>query len=358
MIIKFFHQGQNQADYIINYLLSEDKHNGIKPEVLQGNPELSRTIINSITKYKNKYTTGVISFKEGETLTLAQQHELIEHFEKAFCPFDDPARVNFLWVKHIDKGRLEMHFLSARQDLKSGLSFNMAPPGKANQLFYESFTRLQNLKYGFEQIDKKQMTAQDARFYKDTFTDLFEKRKNYLYNHYDKPKTIKTKGAKNGRKRISGIKGSSYRPNVQYAQFRNIASSFNFKAQPSRSLQQSIRAKPNRNEGNLHRHGSATQSVESFAEYARNATQAVARFSNGFGFSGDQKPSSRPNAGTPKQGMSIEAEILALAVELNHCEPWEAASIEARLNYLQGVKSRQGYVDPLATTGKRKLKPS
>jgi hypothetical protein len=350
MIIKFFHQGKNVGDYIVQYLLSEDKHNGMKPEVIEGSPELTLNIINSL-KFKNKYTTGVISFKEGEQLTRQQQHELIQQFESTFCPFDDPARVSFLWVKHEDKGRLELHFLMPRVDLKTGKSFNIHPPGKSNLLFYEAFTRLENKKHGFEQVDGKKMGSKNVQFYIDVLNDLHLQRKDYIYSQYDKPKTIKTKGFKNGRTRITGTKSVSHKFNGKYAQFRNCANSIKFKIESSRVVQSRIGQKPNRNEGSLWKDGSATQGVESFARTASNAVETVAKLSGGFGFSSQQERGSKPSRSTPKQGLSLEAEILALAIELNHCEPWEAAAIKDRLDYLQGEKSRLGYVDPLSKSG-------
>lgn len=356
MIIKFFHQGQKQADYIVEYLLSEDRHNGIKPEVIEGSPSITKEITHSLN-LKNKYTTGVVSFKQGEQLTRQQMHELINQFQKSFCPFDDEARVNFLWVLHTDKGRQELHFVSPRACFLhdgSMKSFNMHPPGKANLLFYESFVRLQNVKYGFEQVDKKEMTAQDVRFYKDTFTDLFEKRKKYLYSCYDRPKTIKTKGMKNGRTRTSGPKAGSSQFNRKYTQFRNCANGVKFKIESCRSLQQSVGSKPNRNEGSFLKHGSAAQSAESFAKYARNAVETAARLSGGIGVSATKERGSKPSGATPKPFLSVEDEILALAIQLNHCEPWEAPAITARLNFLQGYKETLVGEKPKASNTKFK----
>jgi hypothetical protein len=201
MIIEFFQQGQKAGDYIVRYLLSEEKHNGIRPEVVEGDPELTRKTINSL-KFKNKYTTGVISFRQEEQLTRQQQHELIQQFEATFCPFDDPARVNFLWVKHYDKGRLELHFVVPRVDLKTGKTFNIHPPGKANLLFFEAFTRLENMKHGFDQVDGRNMKPNDKKFYIEVLNDLFAKRKDFLYSHYNKTKTIKKRQVKKWRVEI------------------------------------------------------------------------------------------------------------------------------------------------------------
>lgn len=347
MIIKFFHQGQNAGNYIVQYLLSEDKHNGIKPEVIEGNPELTLNIINSL-KFKNKYTTGVISFKQDEQLTRQQQHDLIQRFESTFCPFDDPARTNSLWVKHQDKGRLELHFLMPRVDIKTGKSFNIHPPGKSNCLFYEAFTRLENKRHGFEQVDGKKMGSKNVEFYKSILNDLYLKRKYYMSSQYDKPKTKTIKEVKNGRARSSGTKAGSSKFNGKYSQFRNCSNCVKFKIESFREIQRRTSQKPNSYARSTFEHGSTAGSVESFAEYSSNAVKAIAGLKAGFGFGSQQERSLRSASATPKQGLSIEAEILALAIELNHCKPWEQAAIKKRLDYLQGEKSRLGYVDPLS----------
>lgn len=154
MIISIFPQGKGQAGPIINYLFNEKKHKGFKPELVDGDPELTKQIVSSITR-AHKYTTGVISFKDGENPTIAQQYALIEEFQNTMAPFDDPARSNWLWVRHMDKGRLELHFVHAMQDMKTGLRFNISPPGKVNQDFYKKFQAKKNYELGYAQVGRK-----------------------------------------------------------------------------------------------------------------------------------------------------------------------------------------------------------
>ncbi|HAD79255.1 MAG TPA: hypothetical protein DCF99_07430 [Flavobacteriaceae bacterium] len=154
MIISIFNQGKGQAGPIIDYLFNEEKHKNFKPQLMSGNPAITKEVVASISR-KHKYTTGVISFKEGESLTEAQQHALINEFENTFAPFQDPARSNFLWVRHMDKNRLELHFVHCMIDLKSGLQFNISPSGKVNQDFYKKFQSKKNYEFGFKQVGKK-----------------------------------------------------------------------------------------------------------------------------------------------------------------------------------------------------------
>lgn len=333
MIIKIFDQGKNQGDFIIKYLLSQEKHLGFDPNVLSGNPDLTRNIINSLS-FKNKYVAGCLSFRLGEEITKAQQYELMERFEKTFCPFSDQARVNFLWVEHRDKGgRLELNFLVPRIDLRSKKSFNLHPPGKANLLFFESFVRIENLRYGFEQVDKKEMTSQDARFYSDLLVDLYTKRKEYLINKYDRPKTIKRKGSNYGRgtKKFTG----------KYSQFRNCSNVLQCKAYTSRKFQQSNVSASNGNDGNRSRNNeeirpseSISRTVEDYSKHTINA----AKVSDGLAKIRSQLAGFKPI----QASMSIDDELYHLGVQLTTCSPSEAPAIQARIDYLKGIQSGGG----------------
>lgn len=197
MIIKFFDQGTGRAGPIIDYLFNEEKHKSYKPELVSGNTELTKSIIDS-TNRKHKYSTGAISFREGETLTELQQLELIHKFERTFAPFDEESRINFLWVRHMDKGRLELHFLTPMTDLKTNLSYNISPPGKANQNFYKAFQDIKNYEFGFKSVMHKDRKLKQNEFKQlvREATSYYEKRKEYISQRYDSPKNYKEK--KNG----------------------------------------------------------------------------------------------------------------------------------------------------------------
>ncbi|MFC4930497.1 relaxase/mobilization nuclease domain-containing protein [Massilia sp. GCM10023247] len=330
MIIKIFHQGQGKADFITDYLLSEEKHAGHKHEVLEGEPEITKKIINSL-KFKNKYITGVIGFRYGEDLTRLQQHELVERFEKTLCPFSDPARTNFLWVKHFDKGRLELHFLMPKVDLRTGKAFNLHPPGKANLLFFESFIRMENLRHGFAQVDNKDMSAKDAKFYADVMTDLYAKRKSYLTEKYDRIKTTNRKETKYGRKSGPG------RHVKQFTQFRSLSDVCKFKADLSRGVQWPNGTRTNRNEAGslgINEKNNGNREIdttnEGYSKYSGNAVETPTRIDR-----------SAAPIGLPKVSMSVDDELYLLGVQLNTCDRADAPALITRLNYLQGVKSRQ-----------------
>ncbi len=327
MIIKVFNQGNSDGSRHIDYLLDEGSHAGYKPEVLEGNPELTKAILRSMSNRKNRYTAGVISFRDGEQLSESQQRELMADFKRAFAPFDEESRSNFLFVRHYDKGRLELHWVTPRQDLKTGRSWSIFVPGKANALFYESFVRLQNYRYGFQQVDGKEMKAQDIVFYTRTFHDLHEKRKSHMSNRYNKA-TIKNHN--NKRRNLNELRksnGYGHRPTYQEnVGIRNIIehhkSSLNFVGANNGG------SNPNPNNGTTSNHilTNRNEEVPNRNQCIINSSKLTERGEQ-FRRSPQQSPA-----------LSIDDEILALAIQLNSCEHHEAPALIARINYLQGVR--------------------
>lgn len=186
MIIKFFRQGKANANNICSYLMNEEKHSKYKPEILKGSIELTKSITNNISsKQTYKYTTGVVSFASGENLSEAQQMKLIEDFENTFAPFDKQERVNFLWVRHFDKGRLELHFVNPRIDLKTGKMFNLHPTGEKNKLYYNLFCSVKNFEYGFKQVNKKYCSQENYEKKSSILQNMKSKKIKDIFNDYD-----------------------------------------------------------------------------------------------------------------------------------------------------------------------------
>jgi hypothetical protein len=194
------------------------------------------------------------------------------------------------------------------------------------------------MKHGFDQVDGRNMKLKDKQFYIEVLNDLFVKRKDFLYSHYNKNKTIKKRQAKNGPYRSNRAKGISCGFNGKYTQFRNISSSLKFSTELGRSFQQSNGPRPNRHERNYFKNDASARSIESFAEYTRLGIEATAGRSIGIGFTAKEERSIKSSGTNAKPYLSVEEEILALAIELNYCSPGEAPAIIDRLNYLQGYK--------------------
>lgn len=102
------------------------------PKLLEGDPLQMRALCDSLT-YKNKYTSGVLSFSQAETdkinATPGLKEQLIEELrEFAYAGFKNDDSKPLLVVEHSHTGRLELHYLIPRVSLESGLYFNPFPP--------------------------------------------------------------------------------------------------------------------------------------------------------------------------------------------------------------------------------------
>ena len=142
MIVKFFTHGKGPASGALNYFLKEkaerpsdeanQKRLPLEPRkharVLSGDPVVTEQLINA-TPYQQKYKSGVLSFeKRADELTEQQKFEIMQKSEDTlFCGLERD-QFDILWIEHADKdidkdnpvGRLELNFLIAGQELRSG----------------------------------------------------------------------------------------------------------------------------------------------------------------------------------------------------------------------------------------------
>ncbi|RQZ26117.1 hypothetical protein DIE14_15785 [Burkholderia sp. Bp9017] len=157
MIVKVFDSGTGPGRGPINYLLSDRDHTGknrsAKPQIVLGDPNLTRDIIDSIPNGQ-KYTSGVISLRKEEKLSQKDWLYIIDKFHEYMMPLGN-ERINSLWVAHHDKGRTELHFVVPKIDLKTRLALNISPPGTQNQEYYRLFAAMMNGHFGFAQIIPK-----------------------------------------------------------------------------------------------------------------------------------------------------------------------------------------------------------
>jgi hypothetical protein len=142
MIVKFFTHGKGPASGALNYFLKEKAERPsddadqtrlpLEPRkharVLSGDPIITEQLINA-TPYQQKYKSGVLSFeKRANELTEQEKFEIMQKFEDTlFCGLERD-QFDILWIEHADKdidkdnpvGRLELNFLIAGQELRSG----------------------------------------------------------------------------------------------------------------------------------------------------------------------------------------------------------------------------------------------
>ncbi len=142
MIVKFHRHGTGPASGALDYLLKEKGEQTaenvnktripLQPRaharVLSGDPLVTEHLINS-TSFKQKYKSGVLSFTErANEVTEENKFKIMQKFEDTiFCGLDRD-QYDILWIEHADKdidkanpiGRLELNFLIAGQELRSG----------------------------------------------------------------------------------------------------------------------------------------------------------------------------------------------------------------------------------------------
>ncbi|MCH2078473.1 MAG: relaxase/mobilization nuclease domain-containing protein [Rhodobacteraceae bacterium] len=116
------------------------------PEVLQGNPDQTRDLIDA-SPHKWSYTAGVISFAESKNPSPDAQQEAIELFEALAIAGLDRDQYDCLWVRHTHEGNVELHFCTPRLELSTGNALNIAPPGHESAFF--SLRDLMNKTHGW-----------------------------------------------------------------------------------------------------------------------------------------------------------------------------------------------------------------
>ena len=134
MLIKIFKNvGKGSSRGPISYLLGKDK-DGKQREpapvelnqlmTSEGSKDAVAFLIDN-NKRANKYTSGVIAFRDNEKLRPMQIQEIIKDFRKTFLPGLDENNVPVLWVMHREKGNTELHFLVPKMEATTGKAFKV-----------------------------------------------------------------------------------------------------------------------------------------------------------------------------------------------------------------------------------------
>lgn len=150
MIVKIIgNRGGGSAKSVLNYLM--DKPDG-QAEVLQGDPELSREIAESLT-FKNKYTVGVLSFAEKPSeISNTQKREIMEKFESVIFAGLHKEQYNITWIQHTDKNRLELNFFIPNVEMQSGKRLQPYYD-KADRHLVDNFKKMVNYEYKLSDPD-------------------------------------------------------------------------------------------------------------------------------------------------------------------------------------------------------------
>lgn len=118
----------------------------VAPEVLRGDPEQTRELIDSLD-FNRKYTSGVLSFSEAD-IKPEQKQKIMDSWEGALFPGMGKNQYSVLWVEHRDKGRLELNFVIPNVELQSGKRLQPYYD-KADRNRVDAWQTLTNAAYGF-----------------------------------------------------------------------------------------------------------------------------------------------------------------------------------------------------------------
>ena len=145
MYMKVFPHGKGKGNAAVDYLVRLDYHGRTEapPEVLRGDTEQTKSVINSINT-KWKFTAGVLSWHPEDTVTVEQEQALMEDFEKlAFAGLEKDS-YDILWVRHKHANHHELHFVIPRVELGTGKAYNPCPPGW--QKYFDVFRDMHNIR--------------------------------------------------------------------------------------------------------------------------------------------------------------------------------------------------------------------
>lgn len=154
MHIKFLKHGSGQALDAVKYLLAVtdakgDARAGI--EVLRGDLYQLASLADSLD-FKYRYSSAVVSFHPDDNPTAQQIEALINEFEKTAFAGLDPEQYCWGVVRHDDNaGGFHLHIIIARVELRTGKSFNPAPPGW--QKTFDPLRDYFNARYGWKSPD-------------------------------------------------------------------------------------------------------------------------------------------------------------------------------------------------------------
>lgn len=132
MHIKFLEHGTGQVLDAVEYLLAVTDAKGERRagvDILRGDLYQLASLADSLD-FKYRYSSGVVSFHPDDMPTDKQLEALIDDFEKTAFAGLDPEQYCWGVVRHDDNlGGFHLHIIIARVELRTGKSFNPAPPG-------------------------------------------------------------------------------------------------------------------------------------------------------------------------------------------------------------------------------------
>jgi hypothetical protein len=174
MIVRFFKTGTSNGESAVRYLMRDTDHAGNTrpetPEVLEGSPEETLAIINSVGRV-HKFASGCLAFRPEEKPTKAQLFNILDQFKAVVAPGLEPEQFNALFVLHHEvpdpktgQSGFHVHFLlpmtllggvNTKGKRLAGKRWNPHPPGKQTIEVMSLFTQISNHEQGWKPVQEK-----------------------------------------------------------------------------------------------------------------------------------------------------------------------------------------------------------
>jgi hypothetical protein len=129
----------------IGYLLRNNT-----AQIMRGDASTTTRIITGLN-FRQRFCSGCLSFTE--QLSAEQCAEIIDEAEIQLAGGLDRERLDFLWVRHSDKDRTELHFVMPEVDLASGKKFSPYVHRRDAERL-RTWQRLVNIRDGFSDPDE------------------------------------------------------------------------------------------------------------------------------------------------------------------------------------------------------------
>ena len=150
MHIKFIPRGKGSAKDAELYTLRSHDHKGeirVDVQVLRGNPSFVSELADSL-EFKHRYTSGVIAWHVDDNPSEKDIAQVLNDFERvAFAGLDASQYAYYAVLHEESNGAKHVHVVSARVELTTGKSMNIAPPNW--QKTYDVLVDKYNVKNGW-----------------------------------------------------------------------------------------------------------------------------------------------------------------------------------------------------------------
>ncbi|MEM7358846.1 MAG: relaxase/mobilization nuclease domain-containing protein [Pseudomonadota bacterium] len=145
MMVKFHKRGCGRGSGPIDYLLGRQRDRA-GATLMRGDHEAMVELIDSL-HFKNKYTSGLLSFTESD-IDVNLKDQIIDAFEKTLFPGMESDQYNIVWIEHRDKSHLELNFVVANVENRTGKSLTPYLK-KIDHSRISAFKNWVNAKYDF-----------------------------------------------------------------------------------------------------------------------------------------------------------------------------------------------------------------